>query len=48
MKKIKEYITIKEFINYSLTEKFYLINDKILISPIPNPNPQPHIEIVYF
>ena len=31
MKKIKDYITINEFLNYSLTEKFYLINDKILI-----------------
>jgi len=27
---IKDYITINEFLNYSLTEKFNLINDKIL------------------
>ena len=30
MKSIKDYITITEFLNYSLSEKFYLINDKIL------------------
>ena len=30
MKTIKDYITIKEFLNLSLKEKFYLINDKIL------------------
>jgi hypothetical protein len=30
MKSNKDYITITEFLNYSLKEKFYLINDKIL------------------
>ena len=30
MKSIKDYITLTEFLNYSLSEKFYLINDKIL------------------
>jgi hypothetical protein len=30
MKTIKDYITIKEFLNLSLIEKFYLINEKIL------------------
>ena len=30
MKSIKDYITITEFLNYSLSEKFYLINDKSL------------------
>ena len=30
MKTIKNYITIKEFLNLSLIEKFYLINEKIL------------------
>lgn len=29
MKSIKDYITITEFLNYSLCEKFHLINDKI-------------------
>ena len=30
MKSIKDYITITEFLIFSLSEKFYLINDKIL------------------
>ena len=30
MKSIKHYITITDFLNYSLAKKFYLINDKIL------------------